>query len=62
MNCDVVEATEGIGECAVTYVKRRKGWRMSYDVGEVMERENEPLRFECTINPQNLMKIFGAMF
>ena len=54
-SCDVVEAKEGlenelrrrwsngrIGEWAVTYVKRRKGWRMSYDVGEAKERfENE---------------------
>ena len=28
----------------MTWVKRRKGWRMSFDVGEVMEGlENEPL-------------------
>ena len=48
--CDVGEAKEGlenelwrrwnngrVGEWDVTYVKRRKGWRMSCDVGEVME-------------------------
>ena len=53
--CDVGEAKEGlenelwrmwsngrVGEWAVTYIKRRKGWRMSCDVGEVTERlENE---------------------
>ena len=53
--CDVGEANEGLknelwrrwsngraGEWSVTYVKRRKGWRMSCDVGEVTEMlENE---------------------
>ena len=34
MNCDVGGATEVL-EKAVTSVKRRKGWRMSFDVGEV---------------------------
>ena len=29
-------------EVGVTYVKQRKGWRMSYDVGKAMEGlENE---------------------
>ena len=27
-----------VGEFAVTYVMRRKGWRMSCDVGDVTER------------------------
>ena len=54
-DCDVGEAKEGLGnelwrrwsnrrviEWAGTWVKRRKGWRMSCDVGEVKERlENE---------------------
>ena len=30
------------GECTVTQVKQRKGWRMSCDVGKAMEGfENE---------------------
>ena len=38
MSCDVGKATEW----AVAQVKRRKDWRMSCDIGEVMERlENE---------------------
>ena len=42
MNCDVGEATEGLENELVVYVKRQKGWRMSSDVGEVTERlENE---------------------
>ena len=49
--CDVGEAKQGlenelwrrwsnrrVGEWAVTHVKRRKGWRMSCDLGEVTER------------------------
>ena len=54
-DCDVGEAKEElenelwrrwsngrVGEWAVTWVNRRKGWRMSCDVGEVTERlENE---------------------
>ena len=53
--CDVEEANEGlenelwlrwsngkVGKLAVTWLKWRKGWRMSCDVGEVTERlENE---------------------
>ena len=50
MNCDVGEATEvlendlwfrwsngRVGEWAVTYVKWRKDWRMSFDVGKATE-------------------------
>ena len=57
--CDVEEVKKGlkndlwrrwsngwVGELAVTWVKRRKGWRMSCDVGEVTERlENELCSF-----------------
>ena len=37
MSSVVREVTEGFGERAVTYVKRRKDWRISSDVGEVTE-------------------------
>ena len=41
MSCGVGEARR-VGERAVMYVKRRKGWIMSCDIGEVMESlENE---------------------
>ena len=58
--CDVGEAKEGlenelwhtwsngwVGEWAVTWVKRRKGWRMSCDVGEVTERLDNELCYVC---------------
>ena len=57
--CDVGEAKEGleneqwrrwsnrkVGECAVTYVKRWKGWRMSCDVGELTERLDNELCYD----------------
>ena len=34
---DEGEAKEGFGERAVTYVKQRKGWRMSCDVDKATE-------------------------
>ena len=57
--CDVGESKEGlknelwhrwsdrrVGEYAVAWLKRRKGWRMSSDVGEVTETlENEQSSF-----------------
>ena len=41
MSCDVGKATEGLeselSEELVMQEKRRKGWRMNYDVGEATE-------------------------
>ena len=58
--CDVEEAKEGlqnklwrrwsngrVGEWPVTLVKRRKSWRMSCDVGEVTERLENELCYDC---------------
>ena len=57
--CDVREAKEGlenelwrrwsdrrVGEWAVMKVKRRKGWRISCDVGEVTERLKNELCYD----------------
>ena len=41
-----------VGECAVTWIKRRKGWRISCDVGEAMGRlENESFSTPLILQP-----------
>ena len=39
MSCDVGEVMKRFGECEepVTQEKRKKGWRMSCDIGEATE-------------------------